>query len=566
MTPHRHAAILALSLAALAHAQQPFDFSAVQLPDRARLDHGDRVSLRLSDAIAAVLAGSKEIAAARVDLRRADLKLQRASAAYDSRVFLNAFTERRTSPVSSILGGASNGKLTESDTEVAPRYEGRLPTGGLYQIGVSANRQTSDNFYVPLNAQFPTRLNLTFTQPLLRGLRTDDTRRTIEVARRNQSLSSDDFQQRVIDVVVRAEGEYWDLVAGYASLQIQSDALALAKQLQEANQRQVDVQQRAPIDIVEARKQAQVVELNYDDAVQSVARAENALKALMADGLASPVWSQLLVPTTTGRDESERLARLTRPIADLIRAALENRKELAQNDAERQINEIDARYYRDRLRPQVDVEASYAAAGLSGGLATRPANPLLNADLNNRVNQLSTLAGLPALASTGSFGVPDMFIGSVGQSGVNLLAQRFPTVRAGVRIELPLHNRAAEADVALAAADAQRIRFRREELQLKIAREVRDAVQSLLAAQDRMTRRAAARATAAELFESEKRKFQEGVSTVFLVLDRQNALIDARLQEAQSRTDLYRRVADAERALGLTLESHSVSIQNVQKP
>src|SRR5215208_5738091 len=156
MIPFRHAALFAVFFSGLTLAQQPYDFTDVRLPERSRLDHGDRVALRLSDAVAAVLAGSKEIAAARVDLRRADLNLKLETAAYDTRLFLNAYTERRTTPVSSILGGAASGKLTESDTELAPHYEGRFASGGQYKIGLSAMRQTSDNFYIPLNAQFPT--------------------------------------------------------------------------------------------------------------------------------------------------------------------------------------------------------------------------------------------------------------------------------------------------------------------------------------------------------------------------------------------------------------------------
>src|SRR5689334_18964616 len=46
MIHFRFAAIVALC-ATLGCAQQSFDFTNVQLPDRSRIDHGDRVSLRL---------------------------------------------------------------------------------------------------------------------------------------------------------------------------------------------------------------------------------------------------------------------------------------------------------------------------------------------------------------------------------------------------------------------------------------------------------------------------------------------------------------------------------------
>jgi outer membrane protein len=521
-----------------------------------------RVPLTLAEAISKVLENNKEIVAARIEVSRADLNYKLETAAYDARFSLLAFTERRVTPVSSILGGAADGKLTESDTELTPQYDGFMPWGGgSYKVGLSGTRQSSNNFYVPLDAQYPTRLDVSIVQPLMRGLHADQRRWRIEVARKNRTLSDNQLRQRIVDIVVETERYYWDLVAAYTTLQIQAEARDLSKQLLEANQRQTALGERSAIEVVEARKQLESAEDRYDETVQSVTRAENALKAMLAGGLMSPVWAQTLEPRAA-KDEMERLGRMNRPINDLVQTALENREELTQNDTERQINEIDARYYRDRLRPQVDVEASYGAQGLSGQIAQRPANPLLNADLSTKVNQLAALAGVSQLPAAASFGVPSLFIGGIGQSGINLAAQRFPAVRAGLRIELPLHNHQAETQVALAANDSQRIKNRRDQLQLKIAAEVRDAAQALHTAQVRLEKATSMRSLAAELFESEKRKFREGVSTVFLVLQRQNALIDSQMREAQSRTELYRRLSDADRATGTTLEAHAVSIQH----
>lgn len=543
-------------------AQQAFDFTTLQLPERLGIDPMQRIPLTLAEAVARVLENNKEIAAARLEVARSDLNYKLEAASFDGRLHLDAYTERRVTPVSSILGGAANGKLTESDTEVSPKYDGLFPWGGgSYTIDLSATRSVSDNFYVPLDPQYPTRASLNVVQPLLRGFHIDERRWRIEVAKRNRTLSDDQLQQKVVDVVAEVERHYWDLVSAYTTLQIQAEAKAFSKQLLDANQRQMESGQRAQIDIVEARRQYEAAEENFDDTVQAITRAENGLKAMMADGLQSPIWMQTLAPSPGGQ-EPERLARMTKPINALIETALANRPELSQNETERLINEVDSRYYKDRLKPQVDLEASYRTSGLSGQLATRPSNPLLNSDLNTRVNQLSALAGLPPLPAGDAFSVPSLFLGGIGQSGVNLLAQRFPTVRAGVRIELPLHNHAAEAQVALAANDGQRIKNRREQLQLKIAAEVRDAAQAIRTAQVRLGRATAVRSSAAEMFESEKRRFRDGLSTVFLVLERQNSLLDSQSSEAHARTEVFRRLAEAERATGTSLDAHGVSIRH----
>ena len=80
-------------------------------------------------------------------------------------------------------------------------------------------------------------------------------------------------------------------------------------------------------------------------------------------------------------------------------------------------------------------------------------------DLTNRVNELSVLAGLPPLQPpVNTATVPPFLIGGYGQSLRNLFSSRFPTVRFGVQVELPIFNRQAEAQLALSREEGSRSR------------------------------------------------------------------------------------------------------------
>ena len=63
-------------------------------------------------------------------------------------------------------------------------------------------------------------------------------------------------------------------------------------------------------------------------------------------------------------------------------------------------------------------------------------------------------------------------------------------------------------------------------------------------------------------FASEQRKLDAGQSTVFLVLERQNALTQARGQELQAQTDLNKAIADLQRATGNALHVNSIVVRN----
>src|SRR3712207_2804021 len=62
-------------------------------------------------------------------------------------------------------------------------------------------------------------------------------------------------------------------------------------------------------------------------------------------------------------------------------------------------------------------------------------------------------------------------------------------------------------------------------------------------------------------YQSERRKFQSGMSTAYMVSQRRIDLINARGRELQAQTDLNKSVADFRRATGSTLPAHNVALR-----
>jgi len=61
-------------------------------------------------------------------------------------------------------------------------------------------------------------------------------------------------------------------------------------------------------------------------------------------------------------------------------------------------------------------------------------------------------------------------------------------------------------------------------------------------------------------FSSEQRKLDAGQSTVFLVLERQNALTTAKGSELKAQTDLNKAIADLQKATGNSLNMNSIVV------
>ncbi|HEV2707827.1 MAG TPA: TolC family protein [Pyrinomonadaceae bacterium] len=543
-----------------------FEAPARPLPsaERVGVDITEQTALTLNDAIALALQNNNDIDGSRIDVQIAEYDLRAARGIYDPVFSSESYYESRTTPTSSTIAGGLNGSVTQKDATGALRFGGFSPwAGGSYQLDFSTTRLTTNNQNVTLNPQYPAALTFGYTQPLLRGLRFDQNRRQIEIAKKNLSLTDAQFRQRAIETITQVEQAYWDLVFSLRNLQVQIDAVKQARTQLESNQRLVQRGVLAPIDIVAASTQVTTFEQNVYTAQEAVTRAENTLKTLILSDRSAPLWSRPLLPVTPVNLEAPRV-----PLEQAVSAALTNRPELAQLQTSAEINEIDTRYFREQTRPQVDLVGTYTTSGLAGsvvqntGGTTGGGNPSANALLRQRVNELSTLAGLPPLdATTGGGSVPQNLVGGLPQSLANLVQQDFPTYRVGVRVSLPFRNRTAEANFGRSVAVGNRIKNQRAQAEQLVEADVRNALQSLRSAEARLASAAAARSSAEQQYESEQRQFRAGTTTVYLVLQRQTELLAARGRELQAQTDLNKAVSEFQRATGNTLDANRVSVR-----
>jgi len=526
--------------------------------ERVGVDIRDHMKLRLEEAIMLALNNNNDIDISRIDTIFAGYDLKAARGVYDPVFNSLIYYERSLRPVGNILEGGVDGAVEERDFTGNARLSGFTRAGGgSYQIDFAASRLTTDNQFVALVPRYPSSLIFTYTQPLWRGLRFDDNRRRIEIAKKNLTLTDAQFRQRVIEIITQVEQAYWDLIFALRELDVQIEAVRQARQQRESNRRQVQAGLLAPIDVVAAETQVAAFEQNVYLAQETVTLAENRLKTLMLPDRASPIWSRALLPTTPVDVTAPRVN-----LGEAVRSALANRPELQQLQTSAEINQINTRYYREETKPRIDLITVYTGAGLAGTLVPTALTPVNLSDtlLQQRVNELSILAGLPPLPPPDVVVFPPTLIGGLGQSLNNLFSFRFPTTRVGLQISLPLFNRTAEAHLGRSLAEASRITNQREQLEQVIEAEVRNAIQAVRSNEARLAAAAVERSSATQQYESEKRRFQAGLSTVFLVLQRQTDMLSASSRELRAQTALNKSIAELQRVTGATLRAHNITL------
>lgn len=514
-----------------------FRADQTKYPDLGRVgvDLADQHPLTIRDAIEMALSNNKDIEVARDNAKISEFEFTAARGIYEPRLTGQTYYERVKNPTASVLTGGTGGALLQSNLNGSVTLSGFTPKwGGSYSSTFYSTRSTTTNLLGTggLDPTFLSNLTFNYTQPLLRGRRFDNNRRTIEVAKKNLSLTDAQFRQRAIEVITTVQRAYWDLVFNLRNLQIQRDAVRDSQTQLEHNRRLVKEGQSAPIDIVAVEAQLANFQGQVYSALDDVSRSENTLKNLIAEDRTAAIWSYALVPT-----DPVDLPVPVVALPEALQTALTNRAEVQQSDVAIEINEIDQRFYREQRKPQIDLVGSYSAIGLAGQLDPLGINPI---------------TGQPFPP------VPSALVGGYGTSLSNLVANRYPTFRVGVQFNLPLKNQTANALLGRSLVEGDRIKTQREQLEQQIQVDVRNAIQAIRTASARLLAAAANRSASEQQYASEQRKLDAGQSTLFLVLDRQTALTVARGNELRAQTDLNKAIADLQRATGNALQVNNV--------
>ena len=514
------------------------------LPDLGRVgvDMLDQRSLTLNEAIRLALENNGDIEVTRKNVRIAEFDLRAARGVYQPRLTGQTYYERATVPNISFFAPEVT-KVTSGSFVGNAGVRAYIPKfGTILDVTANNTRVGSDNPVSIISPQFNSNVTASVTQPLFRGRAFDQNRRTIEIAKRNLSLTDAQFRQRTIETVANVQRAYWDLAFALRNLQVQRDAVKDAKDQYEHNRRLVNEGQLAPIDITAAETQVANFEQAVYEALNTVTVAENSLKNLISREKTAKIWSESLTPVDP--------VDITPPdttLKEALDSALVNRPELELNQVQRDINAIDRRFYNEQKKPQIDLVGSYTSAGVGGSLNPNFNNPFCRGE---NVDPTACAAALQPLLAN---------VGGSGSAVTDVLSSKYPTVRVGVQFNLPLFgDKTAGAQYGRSLVEGERIETQRQQLEHNIQVEGRNTLQAVRTAEARLRAAAIARENSVKQYESEQRKLDAGQSDIYTVLERQTALTQARSSELRAQTELNKSIADLQRATGNSLKANNV--------
>jgi outer membrane protein len=420
-------------------------------------------------------------------------------------------------------------------------------TGTLLTLGLNNNSTTTNSARAQFSPATNSSLSLNFTQHLLQGFGRGMNGRQIRIAKNNRELADLTFKAQVIATLSAVKDLYWDLVSYQENVKVQQDALAASQRLFDDNKKQVEVGTLAPIEVTRAEAEIAADQQLLTVAQTQLLQQETILKnALSRRGIVSPELANAhLIPID--RIVVPDVEPIT-PIQDAAALALSARPELSQFRILIQNQQISLKGTKNELLPTLDFVANFANNGLAGtpvplpATCTNPALPNYN-------------PGSVTCAEPNAF-----FTGGYGNVLTQLFARNFPTYSAGFNLNIPLGNRAAQADMinGQLALRQQEVGIQRMENQVRV--EVQNALIGLQQAQAQYQSALKQRTLQIQTVDAEQKKLALGASTSYNVILTQRDLVTAESNLVAAEDGYAKAKVEMDRATGQTLNNNNISI------
>jgi len=374
-------------------------------------------------------------------------------------------------------------------------------------------------------------LDLQITQNLLNGFGTAVNTRNIRVQKNNLKVTDLQFKQQVITTVTAVLNLYWDLVSFNQDLKARTEEVGTAQQLLDNNQKQVDIGTVAEIEVTRAKSQLYAAKQDLLISQTNLLQQETILKnALSRAGIAvADLASVHIVPLDSivipEKDEA-------RGVDELVAEAMVNRVEVQSAKINIDSKEMNLVGIKSSLRPTLQAFAELTNNGLTG-----------------TVTPFGLAQG----------GVP-YFTGGYDNQLAQIFRRNFPNYSAGISLNIPLRNRAAQSDYA-----TSEIEIRQDQLSLQkqinqVRVDVQNALISLQQARARYDASVQGRALSQETFDGDKKKLDLGATTSYQVVQDQRDLASAQSSEAQAMANYTHAQIQLDEALGRTLEVNHISL------
>jgi outer membrane protein TolC len=488
------------------------------------------LSLTLEDSIVKALKNNLNVAAEVISPELAGAMLSEARQFYMPTLGFGFTGNQYAAPATWSLqnSGTYVQKYTDSNLSLVQQ----IPFGGSLSASLDYNWTRNNQLFQNYNPSYMSGLTFVLTQPLLRNFGWKVSRKQIIVAQNSLDISRSQFKTTLINTVYSVEAAYWNLVYSIENLKALQQSLDLGRDLLSKTKKEVEVGQKAPIEVLNAEATVARREADILQAEAMVRRSRDQLGVLLNLGADEAAKGRLVVPA-----DKPTLKPLQITYEEALQKAMARRPELESAKYAVDTKHINFTVARNQLLPQLDLKLTKGSPGVAG-------DQILYQDDN------------PFLPPIG------VVKGSASQAFHDTFAFLYNNWTVGLTLSIPFGDMVGRANYAYARLDLEQSQARLKNEEQQITLEVSDAVLSLETAAKSVDAYRVARELAEKQLEAEMKKLNVGLSTNYFVLTYQDALASARSLELKALVDYNVAMANIAKVTGSTLETRNITLSD----
>jgi outer membrane protein TolC len=468
----------------------------------------------------------------------------------DPTFFVNAQFQHQTQPLTNSFTTGTNFLVTSFKQANFGIQQGFL-TGTSISLGMGntlgykQNAPSSD--FNPVNQGS---LSFSVTQNLLNGFGVAVNNRAIRIAKNQRHISDLTFKQQVIATINSVVSLYWDLVSFNDSYKVKQQTLELNTKLYEDNKRRAELGALAEIDIVQAEAEMKSSQQDVTTAEAQVLQQEMILKSVLTrSGMGDPVIVNARIVPTDHFDVPQTEAVV--PTQDMVGEAFQKRPEIEQSQVGLEDSRINMLGTKNNLLPNLSVFANLSNSGLTGDVNTVPV-PI-------------TVGGqVVGFRQRTAADVNQFFLGGYGGFLSQIFSRNFPNYSAGFQLNIPIRNRANQADLITDELNYRQQQIQDKQLQNSIKLNVINAQTALRQARAAYDTSVQARQLQEQTLAGERRKYELGTSSILNVVIVQRDTTQRELAEVEARSQYIKARNAIDSVLGRTLEVYNVGIDEAK--
>ncbi len=458
---------------------------------------GEAEFVSLEDCVRFSVYNSFEVKMAKLDLLIAETDRMYAEAVFDTVIFGDIYyTEDKRQQLS----------VFSPDDGQTNFYSGgiskKIPTGTELKATFSDTRSWNNSSFYTRNPAHTSELALEVIQPVGKNFFGCIDRGNISVTKlaiRNADL---DAKNRIEALIARVQKDYWELVYAKRSLDFHADILEKAKNLHGSNTRNYDIGLIEKADFLASEANLILRETDLLIAENAYRTAEENLKLLM-----NMEDTYRIIPADDFSDGAVEY-----DLADCLNEAFNKRRDYRIRKRDVDIKNITLKMKDNQRWPEIDLKATMAMNGV-------------DTKFNNAADKTTVAENT--------------------------------YYYAGIEISLPVENNLARSEFKKAGYEKEKALVALKETERTVITEVGNSFRDVMTYKVSVANVSKAATLQAEKLKEEEKRYTRGRSNTKRLIDYQQDLLNAELEEDQTQLNLEKARIDLDRSMNVILAKYS---------